>query len=37
MIAKNYDEIDWAYSQKKLAVLQHDILEAYKKKIPIGY
>ena len=32
MIAKNYDEIDWAYSQKKLAVLQHDILEAYKKK-----
>jgi RNA-directed DNA polymerase len=32
MIAKNYDEINWAYSQKKLAVLQHDILEAYKKK-----
>ena len=34
MIAKNYDEINWAYCLKKLAALQYDILEAYKKKDP---
>jgi hypothetical protein len=32
MIARNYDEIEWAQSQKKLASLQYDVLKAYREK-----
>jgi RNA-directed DNA polymerase len=31
-IARNYDEIDWAQSQKELASLQYDVLKAYREK-----